>query len=287
VTGGNPAIRQRELGRRLRELRSDHGLTVEDVAAELMCSATKISRLETGARRPNPRDVRDLCVLYRLDEPATAELMNLSRSARERGWWTKYPDVSPDPYIGFEASASVITAFSMRCVPALLQTEEYARALIRDVSPGIDPDVERQLMEVQLRRQELLGTDGGPAYRVLVDEAALRRGVGGPGVMSAQLGRILGDARRDRVSVHLIPLAAGAHAAVDSNVVLLEFAADLSLSPVVYIEGLTANQYIERPEDVRRYSDALERLRQCALNARDSARQIAALKQALIDGAAR
>jgi len=240
VTGTSPTVRQRELGKRLRELRNQHKLTVEDVAGRLLCSATKMSRLETGARRPSLRDVRDLCVLYELDEQDSAELMSLARRAREPGWWTRYDDVRLDPYIGLETAATAITAYSMYYVPALLQTEEYAAALIKAVAPRISPDVYRQRIEIRLRRQQLLEQDNRPRYRVLLDEAVLRRGVGGVDAMARQLGKIIDAADGGRVTVQVIPFEVGAHAAQDSNFVLLEFDREPSLSPVVFVEGLIA-----------------------------------------------
>ena len=155
VSGASLTVRQRELGKQLRQLRYQHGLTVEDVAGQLLCSATKVSRLETGMRRPSLRDVRDLCALYNLDERTSTELMNLARGAREQGWWTQYVDVSFEPYIGLEAEATAITCYSMYYVPGLLQTEEYARALIKAIAPRIEPEVYEQRVEVRLRRQQL------------------------------------------------------------------------------------------------------------------------------------
>jgi transcriptional regulator with XRE-family HTH domain len=272
-------VRQRELGKRLRELRNQHKLTVEDVAGRLLCSATKMSRLETGARRPSLRDVRDLCVLYELDEQDSAELMSLARRAREPGWWTRYDDVRLDPYIGLETAATAITAYSMYYVPALLQTEEYAAALIKAVAPHISPDVYRQRIEIRLRRQQLLEQDNRPRYRVLLDEAVLRRGVGGVDAMARQLGKIIDAADGGRVTVQVIPFEVGAHAAQDSNFVLLEFDREPSLSPVVFVEGLTGNQYIERRADVARYRDAIERLRDSGLNPHDSLQRVDQLRE--------
>jgi len=279
VTGTSPTVRQRELGKRLRELRNQHKLTVEDVAGRLLCSATKMSRLETGARRPSLRDVRDLCVLYELDEQDSAELMSLARRAREPGWWTRYDDVRLDPYIGLETAATAITAYSMYYVPALLQTEEYAAALIKAVAPRISPDVYRQRIEIRLRRQQLLEQDNRPRYRVLLDEAVLRRGVGGVDAMARQLGKIIDAADGGRVTVQVIPFEVGAHAAQDSNFVLLEFDREPSLSPVVFVEGLTGSQYIERRADVARYRDAIERLRDSGLNPHDSLQRVDQLRE--------
>jgi transcriptional regulator with XRE-family HTH domain len=269
VTGTSPTVRQRELGKRLRDLRNERVLTVEDVAGRLLCSATKISRLETGARRPSLRDVRDLCALYELDEVVSAELMALARGAREQGWWTQYEDINLDPYIGLEAVATAITSYSMYYVPALLQTEEYARALIKAIAPRIDPGVHDQRVEVRLRRQQLLDDDRRPRYRVLLDEAVLCRHIGGPEVMVAQLEKIVEAQRQAKVTIQVIPFEFGAHAAQDSNFVLLEFE-DKDLSPVVFVEGLTGNQYIERSTDIARYREAVEYLRDSALTPRDS-----------------
>ena len=269
MTGTSPTVRQRELGKRLRDLRNAHDMTVEVVAGHLLCSATKISRLETGARRPSLRDVRDLCALYELDEAGSAELMNLARGAREQGWWTQYEDINLDPYIGLEAVATAITSYSMYYIPALLQTEEYARALIKAIAPKIDADIHEQRVEVRLRRQQLLDEDRRPRYRVLLDEAVLHRRVGGPEVMAAQLGKMLEAERQAKVTIQVIPFELGAHAAQDSNFVLLEFE-DKDLSPVAFVEGLTGNQYIERSADIARYREAVEYLRDSALSPRDS-----------------
>jgi transcriptional regulator with XRE-family HTH domain len=277
MSGASLTVRQRELGKRLRELRHQHGLTVEDVAERLLCSATKISRLETGMRRPSLRDVRDLCALYGLGEPMSAELMSLARGAREQGWWTQYVDISFEPYIGLEAEASAITCFSMHYVPGLLQTEEYARALIKAIAPGIEPEVYEQRVEVRLRRQQLLEQDNRPRYRVLLDEAVLHRQVGGPQVMYAQLSKILEADTKNQATVQIIPFDIGAHAAQDSNFVLLEFD-EPSLSPVIYVESLTGSRYIERDADVHLYREAVGQLRDSALNLRDSIHRLNLLR---------
>lgn len=279
MSGVSLTVRQRELGKRLRELRHQRDLTVEDVAGRLLCSATKVSRLETGMRRPSLRDVRDLCTLYDLDEQASAELMNLARGAREQGWWTRYVDVSFEPYIGLETEATAITCYSMYDVPGLLQTEEYARALIKAIAPEIGADVFEQRVEVRLRRQRLLEQDNRPCYRALLDEAVLHRRVGGAQVMYTQLGKILEAAEKGRATVQIIPFDIGAYGAQDSNFVLLEFG-ESSVSPVVYVEGMTGSRYIDREPDVGGYREAVEQLRNSALNPRDSIRRLNQLRKA-------
>jgi transcriptional regulator with XRE-family HTH domain len=276
-------VRQRELGKRLRDLRLQQARTVEDVAEKLMCSATKISRLETGARRPSLRDVRDLCAIYEVDESASVELMNLARRAREQGWWSQYDDLGLDPLIGLEEDASAITCYSMYYMPALLQTADYARAIIKTIARKIDPKILEQRVEARLRRQQLLEKATPPRYRVLLDEAALKRHAGEPTFMVAQLDKVLETVHQDKVAVQIIPFDFGAHAAADSYFVLLEFD-DPNLAPVVYLEGLTGNQYLERKVDVSRYREAVEYLRDSALSPKDSLQRIAEYRQSYASG---
>jgi len=282
VPGTSPTVRQRELGKRLRELRNQHDLTVEEVADKLLCSATKISRLETGARRPSLRDVRDLCLLYDVDEATADEFMNLARGAREQGWWTQYDDHNLVPYVGLEEEATAITCYSMNYVPALLQTEEYAQTAIKDLAPQIDADIHRQRVEVRLRRQQLLEHDERPRYRVLLDEAVLHRRVGGSTIMAAQLQKIRYAEHTSKATIQVVPFDSGSHAAQDSNFVLLEFEEESNLSPVVFIEGLMSNQYLERKADIARYREAVDYLRDSALSPRDSIQLITECQEVYI-----
>ena len=277
----SPTIRQRELGTRLRQLRNESGMTVEEVAASLLCSATKISRLETGSRRPSLRDVRDLCTLYGVDDPTSTDLMRLAREAREQGWWTQYEDLKLDPYIGLEQEATSITSYSMHYVPALLQTEDYARLAIKGLDPKIDPGIHNQHVEARLRRQRLLRQEKPPRYLVLMDEAVLHRAVGGPVVMIKQFDMLLEAGRLDEATIQVIPFGFGAGASQDSNFVLLEFEENQNLGPVVFVEGLAANQYLERKVDISRYREAVGYLRDSGLNPRDSIRLISGLREKL------
>jgi transcriptional regulator with XRE-family HTH domain len=283
VAATSPTVRQRELGKRLRDLRNEHKMTVEYVAERLLCSATKISRLETGARPPSLRDVRDLCALYEVDEQTSADFMSLARGAREQGWWTQYEDLDLNALIGLEQDATSITCYSMYYIPALLQTEEYAKTIIKAIIPKIRPDIHSQRVEARLRRQQLLDKPDPPRYRVLLDEAALRRRIGGSEIMAAQLGRVMSAMREGKAAVQVIPFDVGAHAAADSYFVLLEFDEPL-LSPIVYLEGLTGSQYLERKGEIARYREAVEYLRDSALNLRDSFSLIAELQQVYAGG---
>jgi transcriptional regulator with XRE-family HTH domain len=280
VVDQNPTVRQRELGRRLRELREERDLTLADVADKLMVSQTKISRLETGTRPPNPRDVRDLCRNYGLDDATTEALLVLARGAREQVWWTQYEDLNLDPYLGLEQEAVAITGYTTYYVPALLQTEEYTRAIIRAIAPKMDPDIYEQRVAVRMRRQQVLEKEHPPRYRVLLDEAVLHYDIGGRDVMVAQLEKIIEAQRLDEVVVHVISFNARSYVAQDSNFVLLEFESESNISPVVFVEGLTGNHYLERKAEVDRYREAIDLLRDSALSPRDSILRVTEMRKA-------
>lgn len=274
----NPIASQRELGQRLRELRTGLELTVQDVARQLMCSATKISRLETGARRANPRDVRDLCRIYGIADLAEAdELMNLAQQARQAAWWTEYEDVF-SPLLGLEQEAVAISSYSMFQVPALLQTGDYARAIARGVERKMRPDALNQRVKTRLRRQQLLDRVDPPSFRVLLDEAVLYRQVGNSAILQEQLDWILARIHDEKATVQVIPFRTSRHASTDSNFILLDFADETRQRPVVFVEGLVSNRYYERPIEVARYREALEYLRDEALNPSDSASLIAKVR---------
>lgn len=278
----SPTVRQRELGMRLRELRNSQGLTVDEVAEKLLCSPTKISRAETGTRRATPRDVRDLCTLYSVGPEESAQLMDLAREARQQGWWKQYDDLVISQLIGLEQEATAITCFCMYFVPALLQTEDYATAIIKGILPKIDPRILRQRVEARMRRQELLEQPNPPRYRALLDEAALHRQVGGPRVMHAQLGKMLKLVEEAKVTVQVIPFRVGSYPAMDSNFDYLEFARS-ALPDIVYTEGLESQIYHEKPVDVTHYAESLDYLRDAALSPRDSVSLITEFQEKWLD----
>ena len=280
--GANPTLRQRELGLRLRDLRIGRGLTVEEVAEQLECSATKISRLETAARRAIPRDVRDLCQIYGVtDQAEVEELMDLARQGRQPGWWTQYSDLRLSPFIGLEQEAVAITSFSMYYVPPLLQTADYARAIIKGIAPNMEPRIVDERVEARMRRQQLLEKEIRPRYRVLLDEAVLHRLVGGPPVMAAQLDKILKHQDDQTAAVQVIPFSIGAHAGADSNFDFLEFEESSLQGPIVYVEGLFSNLYQERPAEIKRYREAIDHLRDASLGIRDSMVLISQIRRTL------
>lgn len=266
----SPTVRQRELAARLRKLRIDLELNVDEVAKELLCSSTKISRIETGARRATLRDVRDLSRLYKVTDEVADELMELAQEAREPGWWTKFTDLKLSPYIGLEQDATVINYFSMYFLHGLVQTEEYARSIIKGMTPKISPEVFEQRVEARRLRQELLNRDKPPRFRMLLDESVLYRQIGGPDVMAAQLDKILLLMQEQKVSVQIIPFEAGAYDSSDSNFVYLKFDDRPDLPDIVFVEGLVSHLYHERPDETERYRESFENLRDLALSPSES-----------------
>lgn len=273
--GSSPTIRRRELGAVLRKLRSDHGLTVEEVTAHLLFSPTKLSRIETGQSGASPRDIRDLSDLYRVSPAQREHLMALAREGKRRGWWQAY-DLPYATYVGLEAEAASIDVYHSATVPGLLQTEEYARAmLLAEVPPFTAAELE-QLVQARLTRQANLMQSQGPRFHAILDEAVLHRHVGGRAVMHAQLKRIIESTQRSNVTVQIIPSEAGAHPAMESVFNILGFGQPI-ISDTVYVEGLVGNIYLERPADLDRYKRIFEHLRAIALNGPDSVTLISRL----------
>ena len=269
--GGSPTIRRRELGALLRALRTEHGLTAEEVTARLLFSPTKLSRIETGQSGASARDIRDLCQLYNVTDPRELEnLMTLAREGKQRGWWQDYA-ILYGTYVGLEAEASSIDIYQSGVVPGLLQTEEYVRAMLKTQVPPFSPEEIQQRVQTRLTRQDLLtpGEDTRLQYHAVLDEAALHRRVGGPQEMAAQLRRLAQSAEQPNVRVQVLPFEAGAHPAMESNFCILTLDQPL-VSDVVYVEGLVGNVYLERPPDVERYRQVFSRLRTIALNEPDS-----------------
>lgn len=252
--GANPTMRQRELGIRLRELRNAVGLNVEEVGQRMLCSATKISRLETGARRASLRDVRDLCAIYRVPE-LEPELAAVARLAHEPGWWSQYDEPVLSPYIGLEQEAVAISAYSMYYVPALLQTSDYARVTMRAMntrwtSPCWTTSRRRATGHCSTRPCCVVRSEARPSC--------------------AQLEKIVKSVAEEKATVQVIPFEVGAHASTDSNFVLLEFGDGSPQGPVVFVEGLFSNRYQGRKVEIDRYREALEYLRDTALSLRVS-----------------
>ena len=270
----NPTLRRRELGFLLRQLRTDRGLSIEEVTQRAMFSATKLSRLETGRVGASPRDIRDLCIVYEITNAEQRDrLMDLAREGKQRAWWQKY-DLPYATYVGLEAEAASISNYDMGVIPGLLQVEGYARAIFESGEPALDAVTVEQHVEARIRRQILLSGDDGPFFHCIVDEAALRRPVGGPAVMRSQLSRIAQAAALPKVTFQLIPFEAGAHPGLDSNFAILAFNKPM-VNDVVYVEGAVGNIYLESVAELERYTGIFSRLKSIALDPEGSAAMVA------------
>lgn len=278
---GSPTVRRRELGRMLRTLRNERDLTVEQVAAELLCSPSKVSRMETGQRGATQRDIRDLCDLYGVTDPAQRDhLMTLVREGKQQGWWQSFnvPLQYPD-YVGFEQEATALRVFHSSVVPGLLQNPDYTRALHENGVPRLDDFAIEERIEERKTRHQILTRDNPPHAEIIVDEAVLHRPIGGPVVMREQLTRLIEEGERPNLDVHVIPYDVGAHPALESNFTILEFSGDVPT--VIYVEGLVGPIYVERQMDLDRYMLVLDKLRSMALSPQDSAKLVARIRDAL------
>ena len=272
MTTRTPTGRRRRLGAELRRLREAAGLTIDRVAEELECSPSKVSRIETGQVSATPRDVRDMLGLYRVDDDRLEAMVQVAREARQRGWWQKFVDV-PDgvpAYVGLETAATSIDVYMALLVPALLQTPDYARAVIAAVRPDLPPAEIDRRVELRLRRQDLLDQERPPRMRVLLDDTVLRRPVGGPAVMAAQRRRLLADADRPAVTIQVLEVGAGAHAGMDGPFTIFGFPAPAERD-VVALDSAADALYLEGPEDVARYRRVFELLLPAARSPGDSA----------------
>jgi transcriptional regulator with XRE-family HTH domain len=267
----SPTVRRRELGALLRTLRTERGLTVDQVATHLLCSPSKVSRMETGHRNATLRDVRDLCDLYEVSDPERERLMTLAREARQQAWWQSY-DLQYSDFVGLEAEAVSISDYQSSVVPGLLQTADYARGNHEGTMPRLgSEEIERQI-EAKLKRQEILSRPSPPAFAAVLDEATLHRLVGGPAVMRAQLARLIEAAEQPNVSIQVIPFTIGAHPGVESNFNILELRATPG---VVFVEGLIGSFYLQKPEELDRYHAVFDRLQTLALSPQDTIHLIA------------
>jgi hypothetical protein len=267
------------LGAHLRRLREERGITREAAGYEIRGSESKISRMELGRVRLKERDVADLLTLYGVtDEQERAVLLARAREASTQGWWHGYSDVTPNwfqSYLGLEAAATLIRTYEVQFVPGLLQTEAYARAVvILGHEQASDAEVERRV-QLRMDRQLLLVRPDAPRLWAVVDEAALRRPVGGTAVMRDQLEALIDITSRPNVQVQVIPLDAGGHAAAGGSFTILRFAAE-ELPDVVYIEHLTSALYLDKREDVEQYAQAVNRL---SIEAEPPARTTEVLKE--------
>jgi transcriptional regulator with XRE-family HTH domain len=272
----SPTVRRRRLGAELRRHRELAGLTIDQVADQLDCSASKISRLETGQTGSNPRDVRDMLALYGVGDTELEELLSVARETRQRGWWQPYGSILTGAYVGFEAAADRIRSYEAQCVPGLLQTADYARSMIAAVHTGRPRQEVDDRVHVRLGRQALLTQEDPVQFWCVLDEAALRRPVGGREVMRCQLEHLVRESARPNVTLQVLPMAAGEHPGMEGSFVIMSFP-DAADPDTVYVTIATGGVFQEKPDDVSRYEIIFDRLQKMALSGAESAEFIATM----------
>jgi len=251
------------LGTQLRRLRELAGIPAEKAGYEIRASRSKISRLENGRVGFKIRDVEDLLTLYGVTgEEQRSEVLALARQSSAPDWWTRYSDILPDwfeTYLGLESAAATIRCFEIQFVPGLFQTEEYAQAVTRlghQAAPAAE--IERRVT-LRRKRQDLLTRPAPPRVWAIMDEAVLRRPVGGPTVMRAQLRHLIEAGRLSNVTIQVVPFARGGHAGAGGSFSLLRFN-EQYLPDIVYVEQLTSAIYLGQRSDVEHYLEIVDQL---------------------------
>ena len=259
--GAGPTVQRILIGARLRRLRTELGLTREEAAQAIRASEWKIHRLENGQVGFKDRDIIDLLARYQVTDPAeVAEFLTLAREANTPGWWQHYGDVLPSwfrTYVDLEQAATLIRSYEGQFVPGLLQTDDYMRAVVRGAHLEESGDEVGRRVRLRMARQILLTRQDPPRLWAVVDEAALRRPVGGREVMRGQLERLIEATKLPNVTLQILPFDSGAHPAMVGSFSVLRFP-DQELPDVVYLEHLTSALYLNKPDEVDQYLHVME-----------------------------
>lgn len=272
-------VPRRQLGRHLRDLRNQSRLTVKAAASKLEWSEAKIWRIETGQTSLRSLDVEAMCKIYGAPDDLAEGLMGLAKETKARGWWHSYGDVIPegfDLYIGLEEAADRLSWYSSELVPGLLQTDDYARTLVQEDNPGVHEDEIERRVHVRIARQALLTrVTARPTVEVALNEAVVRRPVGGTTVMGEQLKRLVELNELDNVNVRVVPFSAGLHAGIMSGpFVMMHFPTNgdgrYTEPPTVYVEGFTGALYLDKPNEIDRYDGAFQAIWGSALSVKDT-----------------
>jgi hypothetical protein len=260
---GDPTVLKILLGAQLRRLRETAGVSRDDAGYHIRASGSKISRLELGRVSFKERDVSDLLDMYHVGGEQKDQLVQLTREANATPWWQKYREVVPDwfqVYVGLEEAATLIRVYEVQFVPGLLQTEEYARAVVMQGSPGVSADEVDNRVSVRLGRQRLFAKEeNAPRLWAIVDEAALRRPMGGRDVLAGQVKRLMEAVSEPNITLQVMPFKYGGHGAEGGAFTIMRFP-EADLPDMVYMEYLTGAHYIDKPDEVEVYAAVMERL---------------------------
>jgi len=265
------------LGTHLRRLRETAGITPDQAGFEIRASRSKISRLETGRVGLKSRDVSDLLTLYGVtDEALRTKFLSLVRQSNAPDWWSKYSDVMPDwlgTYLGLESAASTIRSFEVQFVHGLFQTADYARAVTRHGHKSAPAEEIERRVGLRLSRQDLHTRPSPPRIWSVMDEAVVRRPVGGRAVMRAQLEHLIEVSRMPHVTLQVVPFTRGDHAGMGGSFTVLRFE-ERDLPDVIYSEQLTGAIYLDQRPDVEHYLEVVDELSGEALTPADTTRFI-------------
>ena len=258
-----PAVLRMMVGAHLRRLREERGISREDAGYSIRGSGSKISRMELGRVALKERDVADLLTLYGVSgQPECATVLELAARASASGWWRAYADHVPswfEPCLGLEQGASVIRSYEIQCIPGLLQTEDYARAIVHLGHRAAGEEEVEARVRLRMRRQQVITRQDPARLWAIIDEGALRRPVGGPETMRGQIQHLIDSVALGNVTVQVLPFHATAHAAAAGPITILRFP-EWELPDVVYLEQLNGAIYPDRPAELERYWDAMNRL---------------------------
>jgi transcriptional regulator with XRE-family HTH domain len=263
-------VQRRRLGIELRRLREAAGKSLDEVAAVLECSDSKVSRIENGQVTATPRDVRDMLDFYDVSPDRRDELVEVARTARKKGWWEAYSDTPVVPLVGLEVAADRILAYEPMAVFSLLQTRRYAQAMIQAMRPELPEELVERWVGLRMARQELLKRDAPPIVEVILEECAVHRPVGGRHVLMEQLESLLEATTLPALTLRVLPLQLGEHAAISGAFTIYGFTEPRD-PDVVYLEHMISDMYVESPEQVARYSTAFGTIRSAALPPEESA----------------
>ena len=264
-----PTVRRRRLGTELRRLRESSGYKLEEVAAQLGVAPSTLSRIETGKAPTKSAYLNQMLETYGVIDPGQRQvLVDMAREGHRKGWWAAYDDVLPsgfDIYVGLEAETAGIRSYEISVVHGLLQTADYARAVIRETFPRHTAEQVDRLVDLRMARQGRFEDDPPLELWAILDEAVIRRTVGGAAAMRRQLTHLLAEAGRPGVTLQVLPFVSGAHAAHGGPFSILEFP-DRSDSEVVYVESVAGILYLEKDREVRSRAESFDRLRAAALS---------------------
>jgi len=264
-----PTVRRRRLGAELRRLREAHSLKLEEVAEQLGLAPSTLSRIETGKAPTKSAYLTAMLGMYGVDDPGARKvLVDMAREGHRKGWWSIYDDVLPsgfDIYVGLEAEACGLRSYETDVVHGLLQTTDYALAVLRELRPRDSDEQIRRLVDLRMQRQRLLDQDPPLDLWLILDEGAIRRNIGGTAVMRPQLEHLIQASRWSNVTLQVLAFGSGAHAGLTGPFSILEFP-ERSDEDVAYTESVGGMIYMEKDREVRLCAEAFDRMRAAALS---------------------